>query len=67
MTLQVELLNMDALNLLIELDRLKLIRFEPADAFKKEKTVNLTLEKTYLATRLDTQHFKFNREEANER
>jgi hypothetical protein len=61
----VELLDNHALNLLRELEHLKIIRLLPAKEKKAEQDKPVL--KEFKATRLDTRGFKFNREEANER
>lgn len=65
MTVTIEVFDLHALNLLRELEQLKVIRFVP---ITEEEPKHLVPEqKQFTAIRLDTRGFKFNREEANER
>jgi hypothetical protein len=64
MTITVEILDNHALNVLRELEQMRVIRLLP----QQTKSVTVTRKKKeFKATRLDTRGFKFNREEANER
>ena len=60
----VEILDNHALNLLRELEQMKLIRLSARNG-KEQKLI--AKKKEFKAIRLDTRGFKFNREEANER
>lgn len=64
MTFTVEILNQHALNVLRELEQMRVIRL-----LRQQKTPAVAApgKKEFKATRLDTLGFKFNREEANER
>ena len=66
MTYTVEILDDHALNLLRELEQMKVIRLS-AQHQKEQQSTATTRKKEFKAIRLDTQGFKFNREEANER
>ena len=64
MTFTVEILDNHALNVLRELEQMRVLRLlqhQPKPSAAK------TRKKEFKATRLDTRGFKFNREEANER
>lgn len=61
-TITLEVLSESALHILRELEKLNIIRFQ-----KKEKEKLKTKTVSFSAVSLDTQNFKFNREEANER
>lgn len=64
MIFTVEILDNHALNVLRELEQMRVIRLSR----QQEKPVIKTAKKKeFKATRLDTRGFKFNREEANER
>lgn len=65
MTVTIEVFDLHALNLLRELEQLKVIRFVPIT--EEEPKQPMPEQKTFTAIRLDTRGFKFNREEANER
>ncbi len=66
MTFTVEILNEHALNLLRELEEMRVIRlFYQRD--QNAATTNGGKKKEFKAIRLDTRGLKFNREEANER
>lgn len=64
MTITIEVFDNHALNLLKELEELKIIRLV-SRSDKKQKVV--VKKKEFKAVKLDTREFKFNREEANER
>lgn len=63
-TVTLEILNDKAINLLRDLEQLKLLRFrkdsQQASEYSKKKA-------TFNAVRLDTTGYKFDRDEANER
>lgn len=61
----VEILNEHALNLLRELERLKIIRLRQVNNGSDVQTQARL--KEFKAVQIDTQGFKFNRDEANER
>ncbi len=63
MTITVEILNEHAMNLLRELEQLKIIRLSQINTDGKLKL----RKKEFKAIQLDTRGFKFNREEANDR
>ena len=65
MTVTIEVFDLHALNLLRELEQLKVIRFVPI--IEEEPKQPMPEQKKFTAIRLDTRGFKFNREEANER
>lgn len=65
MTVTIEVFDLHALNLLRELEQLKVIRFVPIA--EEEPKLPMPEQKKFTAIRLDTRGFKFNREEANER
>jgi len=65
MTVTIEVFDLHTLNLLRELEQLKVIRFVPI--VEEEPQQPLPEQKKFTAIRLDTRGFKFNREEANER
>lgn len=65
MTVTIEVFDLHALNLLRELEQLKVIRFVPIT--EEEPKQPMPEQKKFTAIRLDTRGFKFNREEANER
>ncbi|AEE52816.1 hypothetical protein [Haliscomenobacter hydrossis] len=65
MTVTIEVFDLHALNLLRELEQLKVIRFVPITEDEPKRLV--PEQKKFTAIRLDTRGFKFNREEANER
>ena len=60
MTFTVEVLDNHALNVLLELEQMHVIRLSRQQTKSVKK-------KEFKATQLDTRGFKFNREEANER
>ncbi len=64
MTFTVEILDKHALNVLRELEQMRVIRLLHQQA---KPAIAATGKKEFKATRLDTRGFKFNREEANER
>lgn len=64
MTYTVEILDSHALNLLRELEQMKVIRLSSQN--KKEQKLTAR-KKEFKTIHLDTRGFKFNREEANER
>lgn len=61
-TITLEVLSESAFHILRELEKLNIIRFQ-----KKEKEKLKPKTMSFSAVSLDTQNFKFNREEANER
>ncbi|MBW7870790.1 MAG: hypothetical protein H3C39_07005 [Flavobacteriia bacterium] len=61
-TITLEVLSDSAFHILKELEKLNIIRFRKKE---KEKSANKTV--SFSAVSLDTQNFRFNREEANER
>jgi hypothetical protein len=65
MTITIEVFDLHALNLLRELEQLKVIRFVPVAADESKQP--MPEQKKFTAISLDTRGFKFNREEANER
>jgi hypothetical protein len=65
MTITIEVFDLHALNLLRELEQLKVIRFVPVAADESKQP--MLEQKKFTAISLDTRGFKFNREEANER
>ncbi|AEE53533.1 hypothetical protein [Haliscomenobacter hydrossis] len=65
MTITIEVFDLHALNLLRELEQLKVIRFVPQIEIDAEQP--MLKQKEFKAISLDTQGFKFNRDEANER
>jgi hypothetical protein len=65
MTFTIEVFDLHALNLLGELEQLKVIRFVPVEADESKQP--MPEQKKFTAISLDTRGFKFNREEANER
>lgn len=65
MTVTIEVFDLHALNLLRELEQLKVIRFVPI--LEEGPKQPMPEQKKFTAIRLDTRGFKFNREEANER
>lgn len=65
MTVTIEVFDLHALNLLRELEQLKVIRFVPIT--EEEPKQPMPEQKKFTAIRLDTRGFKFNREEANDR
>ena len=64
MTYTVEILDDHALNLLRELEQMKVIRLSAQNKKEQKSTAR---KKEFKAIGLDTRGFKFNREEANER
>jgi hypothetical protein len=64
MTFTVEVLDNHALNVLLELEQMHVIRLSRQQTKPSAGPVK---KKEFKATRLDTRGFKFNREEANER
>jgi hypothetical protein len=64
MTITIEIIDNHALNLLKELEKLKIIRLIK----QGDKEIAVAVQKKeFKAIQLDTRGFKFNREEANER
>lgn len=65
-TVTLELLDDKAFQLLLDLEQLKVIRLKREK--KTEKVGKMTAKHTsFTAIGIDTKHFKFNRDEANER
>ena len=65
MTITIEVFDLHALNLLRELEQLKVIRL--LSQTNNEPQAPLPDYKEFKAISIDTTNFKFNREEANER
>lgn len=64
MTFTVEILDNHALNVLRELERMRVIRLSRQQTKPSATTAG---KKVFNATRIDTRGFKFDREKANER
>lgn len=65
MTITIEVVDKNAVNLLLELEKLKIIRLLPAVPLARKG--NWVHKKEFKAIQIDTKGFKFDREEANER